>query len=160
MTPSYAIPENVTWRYSHFGSKWCVWGKRIVIFLRQEKNTCALREIYLTCELERLKNNDDNCSVYLKVYSYGYIPALFCHTFFFSWLFFGFKWSYLYSISLSLWVVVCYSVKTVTFLCQNLTLGMVYSHIEKAFMAYFWVRIAVEICMRVKNWVHWISQWY
>ena len=65
-------------------------GKRSVIFLRQEQN----------------------CTVYLNFALMATYLLCFVILFFF-WLFFGFKWSYLYSIPLSLWgKVVYYSVKT------------------------------------------------
>lgn len=85
--------------------------------------------------------------------SYGYISALFCHTFFFSGCFLVLSGLICIAFHLSLWVKVgvLFSKNSLwLILCQNLTLGIVYSHLGKAFMGYFWVQMAVEICMSEK----------
>ena len=163
MTPSYAISENVTWGYSHFGSKWSIWGKRSGIFLRHEQNICVLREIYLTCELERLRNNEDNCTVHLKVYSMA--THLLCLVILFYFGCFlvvsGLIWI-LYSISLSLWVkVLCYSVKTICNISvseSNPGHGL-FSH-RRSLHGLFLSTNGCRNLYESEKWVHWISQWY
>lgn len=109
----------------------------------QSRALSVPRQTHLTSELDRWTNNDISCVLgsWLLWLPTSFILICFCQLV-------GFKGS-CPSLTASprlcelRWCITQGRFR-VTFPCQNLTVGMVCSHIAKAIVGYFWVQMAVE----------------